>query len=146
MLGVNCNRVQALSHTSFPCTSPSPGVARTKGNISNGSSNPISLPRGSFESDLITGTFINGMIARTSPCEYLQSWAGIADMEGLRMTPMPTQSDHRQGTKIARTRDSVTREESSRAVVAKAARSAEDEGIAPYELWSGVTATMGRVI
>jgi len=69
-------------------------------------------------------------------------------MEGLRMTPMPTQSDHRQGTNIARTRDSVTRQESSRAVAAKAARSAEDdsETIAPYELLGGVMATMGRAI
>ena len=64
----------------------------------------------------------------------MQSWAGIADMEGLRMTPMPTQSDDRQGTNIARTRDSVTRQDSSRAVVAKAARFAEDEVIPWYEL------------
>jgi len=39
---------------------------------------------------------------------------------------MPTPSGHRNGTNMARTRDSVTRQERRRAVVAKEARSTEE--------------------
>ena len=59
----------------------------------------------------------------------MQSVAGILDTGALSTTPMPTPSDHRSGMNMARTRDSVMRQESSRAVVAKEARSAEGEAI-----------------
>jgi hypothetical protein len=55
---------------------------------------------------------------------------GTVDVGGLRMTPMPTQSDHLRGINMAGTRDSVTRHERSRAIVAKDARSTEDEDMA----------------
>jgi hypothetical protein len=51
------------------------------------------------------------------------------DIDAFSTTPKPTPSDHGRGINIARTRDSVTRQERSRAVVAKAARSVEDGSI-----------------
>ena len=59
----------------------------------------------------------------------MQSVAGIFDTGALSTTPMPALSGHCSGMNMARTRDSVTRQERRRAMVAKEARSLEDEVI-----------------
>ena len=63
----------------------------------------------------------------------MQSVAGIFDTGTLSTTPMPALSGHCSGMNMARTRDSVTRQERRRAMVAKEVRSAEDEAIVIWE-------------
>jgi hypothetical protein len=66
----------------------------------------------------------------------------MLDIGGFSTTAKPTPSGQGRGINIAGTRDSVTRQERSRAVVAKAARSVEDGNISLDErncgLYQGV--------